>query len=121
MGVNAHSQASQVTVGNYKLAVVAGCSGLRSLSTFFFTGIILAYFLKTNMLKKGLFVLFTIPLSIIMNVLRLSTVGFYALYNGYRGLETFHDNLGIVVAIISISIMVIVAKFIEGNGDINEV
>lgn len=121
LGVDAHSQASLITVGDYKLSVVAGCSGLRSLSTFLFTGIIFTYFMKTSIIKKVLFASFTIPLSVIMNVLRLSIVGFYALYNGYEGIEEFHDNLGIVVAIMSISIMVITAKFIENNGGSDEV
>jgi exosortase len=121
LGVDSHSQASLISVGDYKLSVIAGCSGLRSLTTFLFTGIIFTYFMKISRLKKVLFASFTIPLSVIMNVLRLSIVGFYALYNGYEGIEEFHDNLGIVVAVISISIMVVTAKFLENNGGSNEV
>lgn len=120
LGINSYTEGNVVNVGQCKLAVVAGCSGLKSLSTFFFTSIIFTFFMQVSKLKKILFVLFTIPLSIVMNVFRLTFVGFYSLYNGYDGLEKFHDNLGIVVAVLSISIMVLTAKFIENKGENNE-
>jgi len=120
LGVNSFCEGSIVNVEHYKLSVVAGCSGLRSLITLFFTSIIFTYFIKADKLKKTLFVLFTIPLSIIMNVSRISLVGFYAIYNGYGGLEKFHNDLGIVTSIISMSILVIIAKFIDNDGGKNE-
>lgn len=115
LGINSFTEGSVINVENHRLAVVAGCSGLRSLSTLFFTSIIFTYFLQTRKIKKIFYVLFSIPLTITMNILRLTTVSFYSLYNGTDGLMKFHDDIGIVFSIISISILVLIAKYIDND------
>lgn len=113
LGVHSSVEGSIVSVERYKIAVVAGCSGLKSSSTLFFFAIINSYLINAKLFKKILFILFSIPLSVAMNVLRISVVGFYTLYNGYAGMQQFHDNLGIVIFLLSLGIMITAARFIE--------
>lgn len=115
LGLAAYNEGSIVTVNNYKLAVVAGCSGLKSLSTLMFTAIMSCYFCNIKLLKKIFVVLFCIPLAVIMNTIRISTVGFYVIYNGYEGMEKFHDNLGIFIFLISLGIIILLIKTFEDS------
>jgi len=113
LGINAFSEGSMINIEKYKLSVAAGCSGMRSLSTLFFTSIIFTYFINARTFKKVIYVFSSIILALVMNILRLSIVGFYALYNGYKNIESFHDNIGIVISIISILLLLFVARFFE--------
>ncbi len=113
LGFVSYNEGSLVTVNNFKLSVVAGCSGLKSLSTLIFTSIISCYFINAKMFKKILVVLFCFPLAIIMNMLRITIVAIYTVYNGYEGMEKFHDDLGIFVFIISLGILLLLSRYIE--------
>lgn len=115
LGVPAHHEGSLLLVGNYRLSVEPGCSGLKSVSSLFFISLIYTYFIKSEFTKKIFFVAASIPLALFMNILRLTFSGFYALYNGYHGLLEFHDGVGIVGYIISIGIIILFARFIENK------
>jgi len=119
LGLTSYNEGSIVTVNNYKLSVVAGCSGLKSLSTLIFTSTLSCYFLNAKLFKKIILVLCCFPLAIIMNMFRISLVALYTIYNGYEGMEKFHDNLGIFIFIISLGILLFLAKSFEEHQETN--
>jgi len=113
MGVPSYNEGSIINIGHYRLSVVAGCSGLKSLSSLIFISIIYSYFIRASVLKKLIFISISFPLAIIMNIFRITIVSFYALYNGYAGIDEFHNNLGIVTFITSIALITLISRFID--------
>jgi exosortase len=116
LGIQAYNEGTVINVFQYKLSVEAACSGLRSLLSLFFTSIIFSYFIQANKIKKFAFILISIPLALIMNICRLTLVSFYAVYNGYKGLQEFHDSLGFVLFLVSLFVMIFIAKLMENKG-----
>jgi exosortase len=119
LGVSAYNDGSIINVQHYRLSVEAACSGLRSLISLFFTSIIFAYFIPTTKVKKAAFVAISIPLALIMNICRLTLVSFYTVYNGYKGLQEFHDSLGIVLFIIALGILVLISRLIKDEEEVS--
>lgn len=113
LGVPSSNEGNIVNIGNYSISVVAGCSGLKSLSSLFFMSVIYSYFINATFWRKILFVFISLPLAFLMNVFRITVVGFYAFYNGYNGLNDFHEWLGIIFFIISIFIIILISRSIE--------
>ncbi len=121
LGVSCYNEGNIILIDNkYRMTVVSGCSGLKSLSTLFVISIIYSYLIKLNLLKNILLTVSTIPIALFFNVLRLMSVGFYILYNGYEGSEAFHDNAGIVAYILGIGSVLLLAKSMETNIDEDE-
>ena len=58
-------------LSNGALEVADPCSGIRSLMALLALGTVIAYFFETHIIKKILIVLFTIPLTIVGNSLRV--------------------------------------------------
>lgn len=115
LGVHSFNEGNILLVNGYKLSVTPGCSGLKSVYSLFFLSIIYAYFINAGKAKKALFILASLPVAMSLNVLRIITVGFYALYNGYEGLMEFHDGAGIVAYIAAIGIILCLSRLIEDN------
>lgn len=113
LGVASQTEGTTIYIEQYRISVVAACSGLRSSSTLFFMSLIFCYFINAKLALKSLFVALSIPLAVLVNAIRIAIVGFFVLYNGYNNMQEFHDGLGIVTFIISISIMIIAARFID--------
>jgi exosortase len=113
LGLNAFNEGNSILLENQRISVVAGCSGLKSLYSIFFICVIYAYFINSSLFKKIWFVILSIPLALAMNILRILSVSFFVLYNGHENAESFHDNAGIVVYILSIGIIVFSAGLIN--------
>ncbi len=111
--INAFNEGNIIYIEQYRVAVVPGCSGLKSLYSLFFIGVIYSYFINAHLIKKILFVFSSIPLALFMNVLRITVVGFYVLYNGQENAEHFHDDVGLVVYILSFGVIFLISRLIE--------
>jgi exosortase D (VPLPA-CTERM-specific) len=64
-----------IDLGHYKLQVVEACSGLRYLYPLASLGFLAAYFFHAPMWQRALVVLSSIPITILMNSLRIGIVG----------------------------------------------
>lgn len=97
---------------NASLVLDNPCSGLRSLITLMALGSVFAYFLKLNIFKKILFFLISIPLAIIMNIVRtiLLCVGVY-IYGGHLAKGFYHDFSGYFVFGLSFIILYSIWKY----------
>lgn len=113
LGVKVVSIGSEVYMGGYAISIAPGCTGLRSLLNLTFLAIMFSFFFNASTLKKSLFVLVTLPLTFLSNMLRIMFCGFYIIYNGYQGFESFHFVLGLVLYVIGIFAMYIISKLIE--------
>ncbi len=64
-----------IDLGSYKLQVVEACSGLRYLFPLMVLGFLAAYFFQGALWKRVLIVVSTIPLTIVINSLRIGLIG----------------------------------------------
>jgi exosortase D (VPLPA-CTERM-specific) len=64
-----------IDLGQYKLQVVEACSGLRYLYPLMSLGFLAAYFFQAPMWQRALVFLSTIPITILMNSVRIGVVG----------------------------------------------
>ncbi|MFM9916339.1 MAG: VPLPA-CTERM-specific exosortase XrtD [Rhizobacter sp.] len=64
-----------IDLGSYKLQVVEACSGLRYLFPLMVLGFLAAYFFQGAWWKRAVIVFSTIPLTIVINSLRIGLIG----------------------------------------------
>jgi exosortase D (VPLPA-CTERM-specific) len=64
-----------IDLGEYQLQVVEACSGLRYLYPLMGVGFIVAYLYQVEFWKRALVFLSTIPITILMNSLRIGVIG----------------------------------------------
>jgi exosortase D (VPLPA-CTERM-specific) len=97
-GISVHLQGNVIDLGSMKLQVVEACSGLRYLFPLMTLGVIAAYFFRAEMWKRWVLFLSTIPITLIMNSLRIALIGVTVEYGGRRMAEgLLHDLEGWVV------------------------
>jgi exosortase D (VPLPA-CTERM-specific) len=71
-----------IDLGDQQLEVAEACSGLRYLFPLLSLGFLLAYFFRAPMWQRGILFLSTIPITILMNSLRIGLVGVTVAYWG---------------------------------------
>jgi len=74
-GISVFLEGNVIDLGSYKLQVVEACSGLRYLFPLMVLGFLAAYFFQGAMWKRVLIVLSTIPMTIVINSLRIGMIG----------------------------------------------
>lgn len=84
-----------IDLGSYKLQVVEACSGLRYLFPLMVLGFLAAYFFQGAWWKRAVIMLSTIPLTIVINSLRIGLIGITVEYWGPAMAEgLLHDFEG---------------------------
>ena len=79
-----------IDLGNYKLQVVEACSGLRYIYPLLSLGFLAAYFCNVPFWQRCLLFLSTVPLTILMNGVRIGLVGITV---NYWGTQAANDVL----------------------------
>ncbi len=107
-GMSAYREGNIIDLGLTQLQVVDACSGLRYLFPLLIMGILLAYFYRAALWKRLLFVLSTIPLTIVINSLRIALTGIISahwgvaaaegFFHGFSGWLIFTFTLGVLLA-----------------------
>ncbi len=84
-----------IDLGVFKLQVVQACSGLRYLFPLMALSFMMAYFYQDKLWKRGIIFLSSIPITIIMNSLRIGMIGVMVEYWGIGMAKGFlHDFEG---------------------------
>ena len=117
VGVPSFSEGSIVHIMDKTLSVVPGCSGVKSLFSLFFISIIYSHFVNVSTKTKVAIILLTIPTSFVLNIVRISLVGFYILYNGNEGSHEFHDYSGIILLALSVGLLSLVFNQISNESE----
>lgn len=101
-------------LSNGALEVADPCSGIRSLMALLSLGTVIAYFSETHIIKKFLIVLFTIPLTIIGNSLR---VVFFAIVLQKQGIVItegpLHTLSGLMVFVFAFIVLIGFSKWLK--------
>ena len=74
-GISVFLEGNVIDLGSYKLQVVEACSGLRYLFPLMVLGCLAAYFFQGAWWKRLLIVVSTVPLTIVINSLRIGIIG----------------------------------------------
>ncbi|MDZ7626899.1 MAG: VPLPA-CTERM-specific exosortase XrtD [Parvularculaceae bacterium] len=72
MGIPVHLSGNIIDLGDYRLQVAEACSGLRYLFPFLSLGVMAAYMYRGPMWQRAAIVIATIPITIVMNSLRIA-------------------------------------------------
>ena len=75
VGISAFLEGNVIDLGSYRLQVVDACAGLRYLFPLMTLGLLIAYFFRGAMWKRVLVFLAAIPVTIVMNSIRIAMIG----------------------------------------------
>ena len=75
LGTSVFLEGNIIDLGSYKLQVVEACSGLRYLYPLLSIGFLMAYMYQSSFWKRAVIFLSAIPITVIMNSLRIAAVG----------------------------------------------
>src|SRR5208282_4809295 len=106
-GVSVFQEGNVIDLGGYKLQVAEACSGLRYLFPLMTLGFLMAYFYKGALWKRIVLFLSSIPITVIMNSVRVGIIGVTVDRWGAAMAEGFlHEFQGWMVFMISAALMV---------------
>src|SRR5208282_2830724 len=106
-----------IDLGGYKLQVAEACNGLRYLFPLMTLGFLVAYFYKGAAWKRIVLFLSSIPITLIMNSIRVGTIGVMVEHWGIGMAEGFlHEFQGWMVFMISTLMMLGEIAVLNGIG-----
>lgn len=74
-GISVYLEGNVIDLGSFKLQVVEACSGLRYLFPLMTLSFIAAYFFKGAFWKRAIIFLSSMPITVLMNSLRIGVIG----------------------------------------------
>lgn len=116
LGFKAIVQGSTIFMPHATLLVGDPCSGLRSLISLLALGALFAYFMKTTLIRKILLFLCSIPIAIISNILRITSMCAVAeIYGEDVALGSYHDISGVLLFIIAFILLLIMGRLLSAG------
>lgn len=116
-GISVFSEGNVIDLGTYKLQVAEACDGLRYLFPLMTLGFIIAYFFHGPLWKRVLLFLTSMPIAILMNVIRIGIIGITVDRWGTVMAEGFlHEFQGWVVFMLSTFLLLLVAMVLARVG-----
>jgi exosortase D (VPLPA-CTERM-specific) len=107
-GISVYLEGNVIDLGALKLQVVEACSGLRYLIPLMAIGFIACYLFRAPFWKRAVLFLSTIPITVLMNSVRIGLIGILVEYFGKSMAEGFlHDFEGWVVFMVCTGILIV--------------
>ena len=97
----AMQQGTVIQMDNYKMAVELPCSGFKTLVSLLTFSAAFAYLIEGKLWKRWTLFLCTVPLSLMINALRITLIGIVGELVGTAAAKWFHDVSGFIVLIIA--------------------
>ena len=105
-GISVHLEGNVIDLGVYQLQVVEACNGLRYLFPLVTLSVIASYFYNDAFWKKVVIVLSSLPITVIMNSIRIGVIGILVEHWGIAMAEGFlHDFEGWIVFMVCFAIL----------------
>jgi exosortase D (VPLPA-CTERM-specific) len=105
-GISVFLEGNVIDLGGYKLQVAEACSGLRYLFPLMTLGFLMGYFYKGRFWKRAVLFLSSIPITMLMNSIRVGTIGVMVEHWGIAMAEGFlHEFQGWMIFMISTLLM----------------
>jgi exosortase D (VPLPA-CTERM-specific) len=116
--VSVYLEGNIIDLGTYQLQVAEACNGLRYLFPLMTIGFIIAYLYQAALWKRVVVFLSTIPITVLMNSLRVGIIGVMVEYWGVAAAEGFlHDFEGWAVFMVCFAILLLEAWLLLRFGD----
>jgi exosortase D (VPLPA-CTERM-specific) len=105
-GVSVYLEGNVIDLGSYRLEVAEACSGLRYMFPLMTLGFIMAWFYKAAFWKRAAIFLSSIPLTLVMNSLRIAGIGVTVDHFGSAAAEgLLHEFEGWMMFMVSAALM----------------
>lgn len=105
-GMSAYREGNIIDLGFTQLQVVDACSGLRYVIPLLVLSLLLAYWFKAALWKKIILVLSSIPLSVIVNSMRIALTGIlYSTWGAQVAEGFFHGLSGWLIFMLNIPVL----------------
>jgi exosortase D (VPLPA-CTERM-specific) len=109
-GISVYLEGNIIDLGSYQLQVAEACSGLRYLFPLMTLAFLAAFMFRGPFWKRALIFVSSVPITILMNSLRIGFVGITVEMWGYRMAEgLLHDAEGWLVFMFSTAAVLLVA------------
>jgi exosortase D (VPLPA-CTERM-specific) len=116
-GISVYLEGNVIDLGSYKLQVVDACAGLRYLFPLMTLGLLIAHFFRAPLWKRVLVFLASIPVTVVLNSLRIAMIGWMVERWGPAMAEGFlHDFQGWVVFMVSGALLLAFAALLNRVG-----
>ena len=116
-GISVYLEGNVIDLGSYKLQVVDACAGLRYLFPLMTLGLLIAHFFRAPFWKRALVFLASIPVTVVLNSLRIAMIGWMVERWGPAMAEGFlHDFQGWVVFMVSGALLLAFAALLNRVG-----
>ena len=113
MGMSVYREGNIIDLGFMQLQVVEACSGLRYLFPLIVLGLVLAYFTRLRLWKKCALVAVAVPISLVLNALRIAVTALASKLLGPQVAEGFsHDFAGWAIFLMSFGLLYAVSLFL---------
>jgi exosortase D (VPLPA-CTERM-specific) len=107
-GISVFLEGNVIDLGTYRLQVVEACSGLRYLFPLMTFGFLCAYLFKAPAWQRIVVFASTVPLTVLLNSLRIGIIGVLVEYFGQSMAEGFlHDFEGWAVFMVCVAILLL--------------
>src|SRR5262245_14770321 len=120
-GITVHLEGNVIDIGTMQLQVVEACSGLRYLLPLTALAYIVAVFSGSSVIRGTLLLIAAIPLTILMNSLRITLTAVFSEYIGLNTAEGFlHDFEGWAIFFPALGLLLLInhmlSKFAGSGG-----
>lgn len=115
LGITATGSGNLVILSNGVIGINEACSGINSLQSLFMVALFFGEERRMRILFRVLLVALGVALSLLLNVVRVLVLSLYCVRNGMTDFEIWHDRAGWSILLISLGIMMFVAKEIGGS------
>lgn len=107
-GISVYLEGNVIDLGVYQLQVVEACSGLRYLFPLMSFGFLIAYVYRGPNWHKWLIFLSTVPITVLMNSIRIGLIGVSVEYWGIEMAEgILHDFEGWIVFMACLAVLLV--------------
>jgi exosortase D (VPLPA-CTERM-specific) len=114
VGISVNVSGNVIDLGTTQLQVVDACSGMRYLFALLALGVVYSYFFEKTLWRRVFCTLVTLPISVLMNGLRIGITGILAEYYGSQAAEGFfHGFAGWVMFMVAFACLFAVGRLLR--------
>ena len=111
--LSAQQMGTVIQMESYKMAVELPCSGFKTLVSLLTFSAAFAYLIEGKLWKRWMLFLTTIPLSLVINALRITMIGMVGELVSSKAASTFHDYSGFIVIILAFLFLFTFARVLK--------
>ena len=113
LGFDAVREGAAINLPNIEVMVGAPCSGFRMLISLFAFAFLLAYLKEGPRWGRVTMVVVTLPLSVVLNSLRIMMIALVGEFMGSEAMHSFHDYSGYIVLALAFVLLSLVARLVK--------